>query len=231
MLGLSKPVPASGSLRVLAALLGYPDARLRGYLPEMHDVLRRECALSRDRQAELHALIDALALADPLEAEANYVELFDRGRGTSLHLFEHVHGDSRDRGPAMIDLAQTYEKAGLYLAPGELPDYLPAVLEFISTQPPAEARAFLGEMAHIFNAIFGALQGRESPYASALGALLELAGEKAQAVKPADEPPLDESWAEPPVFDGCSTKGQARPGQPQPIRIVRKDNSAKGMPA
>jgi len=221
MLGIPKPLPASGSLRVLAALLSYPDPAMRCFLPEMHGVLRRECALSRGRQAELHALIDALALADPLECEADYVELFDRGRGTSLHLFEHVHGDSRERGPAMIDLARTYEKGGLYLAPGELPDYLPAVLEFISTQPPAEARAFLGEMAHIFNAIFGALQGRDSPYASALGALLDLAGEKAQAVKPAAEPPLDESWAEPPVFDGCSTKGQAAPGQPQPIRLVR----------
>ena len=110
------------------------------------------------------------------------MQLFDRGRGTSLHLFEHVHGDSRDRGPAMIDLAQTYEKAGLLLAPGELPDYLPAVLEFVSTQPPREAKAFLGEMAHILNAIFGALQKRESAYASVLGALLELAGEKAQPV-------------------------------------------------
>jgi len=222
MPGLPKPVPASGSLRVLAALLSYPDTGIRAYLPEMAPILRREGALSRDRQAELEALIGSLAGADALESEAGYVELFDRGRGTSLHLFEHVHGDSRDRGPAMIDLAQTYEKAGLYLAPGELPDYLPAVLEFISTQPPAEARAFLGEMAHIFNAIFGALQGRKSPYASALGALLELAGEKAQAVKPAAEPPLDESWAEPPVFDGCSTRGQAAPGRPQPVRVVRR---------
>ncbi|MCP2937330.1 nitrate reductase molybdenum cofactor assembly chaperone, partial [Salmonella enterica subsp. enterica serovar Typhimurium] len=83
------------------------------------------------------------------DGEAAYVELFDRGRSTSLHLFEHVHGDSRDRGPAMIDLAQTYEKAGLYLAEGELPDYLPVVLEFVSTQPAREARAFLGEMTHI----------------------------------------------------------------------------------
>jgi nitrate reductase delta subunit len=222
MLGFQKPVPASGSLRVLAALLGYPDAQMRGDLPEMRQILRREGALSRERLAELEALAGSLAGADPLESEANYVELFDRGRGTSLHLFEHVHGDSRERGPAMIDLAQTYEKAGLYLAPGELPDYLPAVLEFVSTQPPAEARAFLGEMAHIFNAIFNALQRRESPYASVLGALLELAGEKAQAVKQADEPPLDESWAEPVVFDGCSTTGQSAPGQPQPIRIVRR---------
>jgi nitrate reductase delta subunit len=109
----------------------------------------------------------------------------------------------------------------LYLAPDELPDYLPAVLEFVSTQPPREARAFLVEMAHIFTALFSALQERASPYASVLGALLELAGEKAQRVKLADEPALDEAWVEPPVFDGCSTRGQAKPGQPQPIRLIR----------
>ena len=222
MLGLSNPVPASRSLRVMAALLDYPHAETRGYLPEMREILRSEGALSAARQAELDALIDSLAGADPLETEANYVQLFDRGRSTSLHLFEHVHGDSRDRGPALIDLAQTYEKAGLYLAPGELPDYLPAVLEFVSTQPPREARAFLGEMAHIFNALFSALQQRASPYASVLGALLELAGEKALSVKLAAEQTLDESWVEPPVFDGCSSKGQARPGEPQPIHLVRK---------
>ncbi len=222
MLGLSNPASASRSLRVMAALLGYPRAEMRVHLPEMREILRSEGALAAARQAELDALIESLATADPLETEANYVQLFDRGRATSLHLFEHVHGDSRDRGPAMIDLAQTYEKAGLYLALDELPDYLPAVLEFVSTQPPREARAFLGEMAHIFNALFSALQERASPYASVLGALLELAGEKAQAVKLAAEPTLDESWVEPPVFDGCSSKGQAKPGQPQPIHLVRK---------
>ena len=222
MLSLSKPVPASGSLRVLSALLGYPSAQMRGYLFEMSGILREEKALSDTRRAEVEALIEWLASADALDAEANYVELFDRGRATSLHLFEHVHGDARERGPAMVDLAQTYEKAGLYLAPDELPDYLPAVLEFVSTQPPREARAFLGEMAHIFNALFSALQQRESPYASVLGALLELAGESAKAVKLCDEQPLDVSWVEPPVFDGCSSKGQGKPGQPQPIHIVRK---------
>jgi nitrate reductase delta subunit len=222
MAGRSKPVTASATLRVLAALLSYPDAGMRGHLPEMREILRSESVLLDARRAELDALIESLARAEQLEVEADYVELFDRGRGTSLHLFEHVHGDSRDRGPAMIDLAQTYEKAGLYLAPGELPDYLPAVLEFVSTQPPREATAFLSEMAHIFTAIFSALRERASPYASVLGALLELAGEKAQAVALAAEPALDETWVEPPVFDGCSTRGQAKPGQPQPIHIVRK---------
>ena len=223
MLGLSKFVSASRSLRVMAALLDYPHAEMRESLPEMREILHGEAALSVSRLAELDVLIDSLARAESLEIEAGYVELFDRSRNTSLHLFEHVHGDSRDRGPAMIDLAQTYEKAGLYLAPDELPDYLPAVLQFVSTQPPREARAFLGEMAHIFNALFGALQQRESAYASVLGALLELAGEKAQTVKLAVEPALDESWVEPPVFDGCSARGQAKPGQPQPIHLVRRN--------
>jgi len=216
------------TLRILSALLGYPDARLRSHLAEMRDLLRNERALSPSRRGELVVLMDTLLRADPLATEADYVELFDRGRATSLHLFEHVHGESRDRGPAMIDLGQTYEKAGLVLAEGELPDYLPAVLEFVSTQPRPEAKAFLGEMAHIFNAIFGALQQRESAYASVLGALLDLAGETAQPVKPVADEPLDESWAEPVVFDGCSSKGQARPDRLQPIQIIRKNNATQG---
>ncbi len=223
MLGFNNtPQPISKSLRVLAALLGYPDAALRSHLPEMGKLLRDEQAVSPSRRAELDRLVEALRRADPLEAESDYVELFDRGRSTSLHLFEHVHGDSRDRGPALIDLGQTYEKAGLILAEGELPDYLPAVLEFVSTQPPQEARAFLAEMSHIFSAIFGALLQRDSAYASVLGALIELSGEAAKPVTPATEPQIDETWAEPEVFGGCSTQGQARPGQPQPIQIVKR---------
>lgn len=220
---------ASMTLRVFARLLSYPDATLRKHLPSMREALHEESALSSERLAELDELIDGLSLRDGLDTEEIYVEMFDRGRATSLHLFEHVHGDSRDRGPAMIDLAQTYEKAGLFLAPGEMPDYLPAVLEFVSTQPPAEARAFLSEMAHIFSTIFAALQQRQSAYASIIGALLELAGEQAQAVKLAPEEALDESWAEPVVFDGCSSQGQARPNQPQPVHIVRKDNPTQGV--
>ena len=225
------PPAATKSLRVLARLLSYPDTGLRSNLTALRDALHLEHALPPQRLAELDALMDVIERAAPLETEALYVELFDRGRATSLHLFEHVHGDSRDRGPAMIDLAQTYEKAGLFLAEGELPDFLPVVLEFTSTQPPREAREFLAEMAHIFNAIFAALQQRGSAYACVLGALLELAGEKAQPVQIAAEEPIDAIWEEPVVFDGCSSKGQARPDQPQPIHIVRKPRPAQGVQA
>ena len=163
-----------------------------------------------------------------MDVEARYVETFDRGRATSLHLFEHVHGDSRDRGPAMVDLAQTYEKAGLHMGPNELPDHLCVVLEFASTQPSKLAAEFLGEMEHILTSIFSALLKRESPYAALIAAVLELAGQKVQAVPVVADESVDDAWAEPAVFDGCSTKGQGKPGDPQPIHFVRKANAQQG---
>lgn len=152
---------------------------------------------------------------------------FTFAHGEAVPFLAYAHGDSRDRGPAMIDLAQTYEKAGLFLSPDELPDHLCVVLEFASTQPPQVAKSFLGEMAHILNAIFSALLQRESSYAAVIAAVLEMAGEKPQAVSITQDEPMDESWAEPQAFDGCSTRGQARPGEAQPIHIVRPSRSAE----
>ncbi|MBS0447521.1 MAG: nitrate reductase molybdenum cofactor assembly chaperone [Proteobacteria bacterium] len=207
------------TLRAIARLLGYPDAAWRDHLDALRDALHDERALASGRLAELDALADRIASIAPLQAEAEYVELFDRGRATALHLFEHVHGDSRERGPAMIDLLRTYEDAGLELAPGELPDHLPVLLEYASTQPPEAARELLREVVHILEAIHAALLRRRSLYAAAIGALLDLAGMRSgrPAAAADDEPPLDAVWEEPPVFGGCSNAGQA-----QPIRIVRQ---------
>ena len=216
--------PGAVTLRVLGALLGYPDAALRRHLYEFEALLAADGVLGARRRAGVAALIQLLRDSEPLNAETEYVELFDRGRATSLYLFEHVHGDSRDRGTAMIDLGETYARAGLLLVEDELPDYLPAVLEFVSTQPPREAKGFLGEMAHLLDAVHAALVQRASPYAAALAALLDLAGHKPQTDREVpEEPPIDESWQEPAAFDGCSSAGQARPGQPQPIHIMRKN--------
>ena len=220
------------TLRALAALLNYPSAELREHLPAIVEAIEGESALPAARRAEIRALAAELQRIDPIEAESRYVELFDRGRSTSLHLFEHVHGDSRDRGPAMIDLIQHYEKAGLLLGDSELPDHLCVILEFASTQPPAAAREFLGEMAHILKAIFSALRKRDSSYASLVAAVLELAGQKVEAVPFEADEDLDASWSEPEAFGGCSTQGQAAPGAPQPIQIVRRNSaSAQGARA
>ncbi|CAG9182202.1 Nitrate reductase molybdenum cofactor assembly chaperone NarJ [Cupriavidus laharis] len=209
------------TLRCLAHLLRYPDASMRAHLPEVRQAIDADGALNAGRRAELIALAHRLE-AEGLEAEAAYVDLFDRGRATALHLFEHVHGDSRDRGQAMVDLVLTYEQAGLHLAPGELPDHLTVLLEYASTQPAKSARAFLNEFAHIVQAIAEALRRRRSGYVAVLAAVLDLAGQPLRQVAIAEEPALDETWAEPPAFDGCSSAGQAGPGTEQPVHVVRR---------
>ncbi len=214
------------TLRALSMLLSYPDASVRQHLGALAEAIEAEGALPAARRAEIAGLVRAMQRTDGLELEGRYVELFDSGRSTCLNLFEHVHGDSRDRGPAMIDLMKTYESAGVFMdMDRELPDHLCVVLEFASTQAPATARAFLGEMAHILQSIFSALRQRESGYAVLLAAVLELAGQKAQAVEVKPDEPLDEAWAEPEAFGGCDTRGQAAPGTPQPVRIVRRQNN------
>jgi nitrate reductase delta subunit len=209
------------SLRALALLLSYPDADMRSKLTDVMSVLSLERALSPSRISELKNLSEQLQSLDPLEVESRYVETFDRGRSTCLNLFEHVHGDSRDRGPAMIDLSQTYAQSGLVLDPDELPDHLCVVLEFASTQTEGVAKSFLDEMAHILNSIFSALLKRESPYAAVIAAVLELSGHKAQTVSIPVEESMDSSWQEPEAFDGCQSRGQTKPNLAQPLHFVK----------
>ena len=209
------------SLRALALLLSYPDVDMRSKLTDVMSVLSLERALSLSRISELKNLSEQLQSLDPLEVESRYVETFDRGRSTCLNLFEHVHGDSRDRGPAMIDLSQTYAQSGLVLDPDELPDHLCVVLEFASTQTEDIAKSFLDEMAHILNSIFSALLKRESPYAAVIAAVLELSGHKAQAVNIPVEESMDSSWQEPEAFDGCQSRGQSKPNLEQPLHFVK----------
>jgi nitrate reductase molybdenum cofactor assembly chaperone NarJ/NarW len=201
-----KPLfPKPYSLRALARLLRYPDAALRPQLPALLEVLEAEPAISSQQCLWLRQTVHTLTALEPLALEAMYVDTFDRGRRTALHLFEHVHGDSRDRGQAMIDLLQTYEQAGLFLAPDELPDHLCVVLEFTSTLEPPVARDFLGEVTHILHAIFSALEKQQSPYAAVLAAVLEIAGENPTAQPLPDEVLMDEAWAEPEAFNGCTS--------------------------
>ena len=189
-------------LRVLAALLTYPEAEMLAALPELEEVVRSVRGLKGPVRQDLLALIDQLKRSDALDVEASYVDLFDRGRSTSLNLFEHVHGDGRDRGPAMLDLRQRYLDAGLEPRSGELPDHLPMLLEYLSCRDAVEVRETLGDCAHILRAIGNRLLHRQSRYAAVFGALLELAGADGldpHAPIPAPED-LDSSWEERPAF-------------------------------
>ena len=222
-MGSHAPIPPGAAYAVLGALLSYPDASLLDALPEARDLLQDERGLTRDARAGLDQFIDYCTQRDLFTLQENYVALFDRGRATSLYLFEHVHGESRDRGQAMVDLLRMYEEHGLHLASGELPDYLPVFLEYLSRLPPADARALLAETGEILQSITTQLAKRGSPYSFVVGALLSLAGigkgekpdtfhddDAQQIPTPADYRALDAAWADEPVrFVGAATPAQA----------------------
>src|SRR5215469_17183404 len=178
---------------------------MRRALPEIADAIRSEPLIPARERDGVVALIDDLAGIELLMAEERYVELFDRGRATSLNLFEHLHGDGRERGDAMVELKRHYERAGFELSTRELPDYLPVVLEYLSCRDLAETREILSDCAHILKMIAHELISRHSAYASVLQALLVIAGEAPldiQSVPRAHERAenLDRDWFEEPAF-------------------------------
>jgi len=218
-------------LKACAALLSYPDAALQDALAEIRAIVDAERRLGRREQAGRHGLITMLASDDLIDAQERYVALFDRGRTTSLNLYEHVHGDSRDRGQAMIDLMQIYERAGLELSTRELPDHLPVLLEFLATRPFDEVREMLRDCAHLLRHIGNALLERRSPYAAVLAALLAMVKEKGLdgvvELPAREEKSLDEEWAEAPVLFGLGC-GDARDGAStvKPMQFIRKPAKA-----
>lgn len=207
-------------LRALAALLSYPRSEIRDALPEIADAIRNSPLVATRERDGLLALVDQLASGDLLAAEERYVELFDRGRATSLHLFEHLYGDSRDRGEAMVELNRLYQRAGFELATSELPDYLPVVLEYLSCRDLAETREILSDCAHILKTIASVLVARGSAYASVVQALLVIAGEApldTKSVPRVREPAenLDRDWFEAPAFSDPTSPTMA--SRPAPV--------------
>ena len=196
------------TLRALAALLSYPSEELQSHAAELRDAMAREQALSPSERQRLEPLLRRLESSELLDLQSIYSELFDRSRSLSLHLFEHVHGDGRERGQAMIDLGRQYMESGFFLEANELPDFVPVFLEYISCLPSQEAREPLSQPVHVFAALAERLDKRESDYAGIFHSLVALAGVRAEASAvaeidqntPEDDPNrIDEEWEEAPV--------------------------------
>lgn len=195
------------TFKALSLLLTYPTTELQQAMPEIGGVLAAETRLTAATRRALRPLVQDLASRDIYDLQEQFVMLFDRSRTLSLNLFEHVHGESRDRGGAMVALMETYREGGFEPATTELPDHLPVLLEFLSTRPFVEAQETLADAAHIFEALNARLIRRESPYGAVFASLLQLAGATAdqQAVvalldlpeiDPNDLQALDEVWEE-----------------------------------
>ena len=162
------------TFKVLGLLMSYPDPQWLPHLDEFESVLVQEHLLPKKPLRAVLALVDELRTADIYSMQEQYVATFDRGRSHCLHLFEHIHGESRDRGQAMVNLASAYEEKGLVIGQAELPDYIPLFLEFLSLCPADEAVALLGEPIDIIATIGARLKERNLPWAGLFDALVAL---------------------------------------------------------
>ena len=195
------------TLKSLSLILSYPTQDLKVAMREVGDIFDSDRRLSGTTRESLLQLVQELRTRDIYELEEQYVGLFDRSRTLSLNLFEHVHGESRDRGGAMVSLLETYRAGGFDLATNELPDHLPVLLEFLSMRPRLESQDVLADAAHILEALSIRHSRRKSPFCAVFAALLELSETKADRsavtellgqpeVDPDNLKALDEIWEE-----------------------------------
>jgi nitrate reductase delta subunit len=228
------------TFKVLSALLSYPSVELQQATADLRAVVETEALVPAAVRRQLDALLTDIASGDIYDLQERYVLLFDRTRSLSLHLFEHVHGESRDRGQAMVDLLAMYEEHGLAAVKNELPDFLPLFLEFLATMPQAEACDMLGQPAHILAALAERLRKRGSPYEAVFRALTALSavkpkGEEVSAllalpdIDPLDLAALDAAWEEEAVTFGPGASDSCKDGLMAHVRSALRP--APGMPA
>ena len=222
-------------LKVIARLLDYPSAEAERHQGEIAMAISNAREISPDMRSQLLELLENIYRQELLDAEEAYSGLFDQGRALSLHLFEHVHGESRDRGQAMGDLMQVYDSRGFTIDQKELPDFIPLFLEYLSCLPDMDAREWLADMSPILARLGARLDERQSNYSQLFKALLMICGQSALleeergaiAGEERDDTPeaLDREWEEAAVTfnppESCDTAAPvAGPSRQEPIHWV-----------
>ena len=231
-------------LKVIARILDYPCQETREHLDDLAAVIRDSRDISPDMRASLLDTLNEVYRIALMDAQENYSLLFEQGRSLSLLLFEHVHGESRDRGQAMVDLMEVYESKGFVIDQRELPDYIPLFLEFLAHQPDLDAREWLADVSHILARLGARLLERESGYSHLFAALLMIAGKsEAMAVERQQvageerddtAEAIDQEWEEAAVTfspaDGCGVQ-ETRPdnNSPKPVRWVEAPHVQQTM--
>ncbi|WP_295801898.1 nitrate reductase molybdenum cofactor assembly chaperone [uncultured Microbulbifer sp.] len=219
------------TLRALALLMDYPSETLKAHIAEVRDALDSEASLPAASRTYLAPLLDKFEHLPLLELQIDYSGLFDNSRALSLHFFEHIHGESRDRGQAMIDLGEAYIERGFLMTREELPDFIPMFLEFVSCLSEDEARDWLSRPSHVFAALLQRLEECQSEYAAIFHGLLTMAGEKpdpesvrelVERGRASETKSVDEDWEEEPVTFMASTQGRPVSGVVEKLKAAGK---------
>lgn len=220
------------TLKIIGALLSYPSAEMQAAADDMAAMLQKEGWLSGKTLKNMEAFLGELGNRELLDAQEEYVELFDRTPSLALHMFEHVHGDSRDRGQALVELDMLYREVGLENVSEHTPDYLPLFLEYLSMLPIEEARHNLDGAIDVIAVIGERLKTRESAYAVLFEALKEASSRKPDEKKlqaamkahngaPLNQDEMDAAWEEQFAFDNT---GSSQNGCPKADEMLARMN-------
>ncbi|HFL8824138.1 MAG TPA: nitrate reductase molybdenum cofactor assembly chaperone [Candidatus Azoamicus sp. OHIO1] len=198
--------------KIFSTLLSYPSNEFKECISSIIPILKEENLLSEDCIDKLAVFIDYINCSNLLDLQENYVSIFDRQKRFSLYLFEHIHGDARERGMAMVDLKNLYKASDFDIDSNiELPDYIPVFLEYLSLMPKEKSSILLGEIINIIAVIGRRLQLFNSLYYIIFdlleylsnfksdkkiidGVILDRLNDKIDCSK------VDEEWEEPKVF-------------------------------
>ncbi|MCF6262208.1 MAG: nitrate reductase molybdenum cofactor assembly chaperone [Xanthomonadales bacterium] len=229
------------TFKVLSLLLAYPEQEWFDHLDECKQILSEEKLLSNKSLKSLFALVERIQASDLITAQEEYVAIFDRGPAHSLHLFEHIHGESRDRGQAMVDLMEMYNANGLGISTSELPDYLPVFLEFLATGNLKEATSLLANTAKVIVLVKERLAKKQHDYQYVFSALLELSAAKVNqkeikqmVAKEKDEisfDDIDKQWVEPEAFAKNPFKSRDYLNQKIKINLVETVEKPENRPS
>jgi nitrate reductase delta subunit len=187
------------TLKLVSLLLQYPTQPLREAVEGLDP--GEVGPASRRQRARLTSFLDWWRGRSLGELQRSYVEEFEFAKQRSLHLTYHVHGDSRQRGLALLRLRQAYAEAGMEPQEGELPDFLPMMLEFAALAPAGVE--LLERNREAIELVAASLREGGSPYAELLGAITDaLPGLSARQVNrikrlAAEGPPSEEVGLEP----------------------------------
>lgn len=228
-------------LKVISALMDYPQEGVAEHKDDIKLIINADTILSNECKQSMCDFVEAQCALDILDWQSDYDALFERGRNLSLLLFEHVHGESRDRGQAMVDLIEQYKLAGLAIDKNELPDYIPMFLEFLSTQDRDNTKAWLMDISHILAVLATRLEERNSGYASLFNALLEMSQaeidlteiREAVANEEADytNEAIDKVWEDEAItFGGSATDGGSCPSSTTNAKPTAKQSRVDEMP-
>lgn len=204
--------------KLFSILLSYPTAELQSAIwQEIQPRLETTPSLKE----KLQPLLNELANTDLITIQENYVATFDRNPSHALHLFEHLHGENRDRGSAMVNLLHEYQQQGFEPQGYELPDYLPLFLEFLALQQDeTQAKALLGDAVHVIAYIRDQLKSNGSLYALVFDLIIEQSPVAPETLKVAPIRDMDEALETfGPLVDGTEPLLNKKPQDVQVLKI------------